>query len=138
MRESNTFSPEMTTDKTVAEFFAGIGLMRLGLEKAGWKTVWANDIDEDKEAMYRHHFNDADCHFVREDVHALPTGSIPPVGLATASFPCTDLSLAGAVMIDASHFVPQSRQRLLNIALPRWDCPNLHWSEKGTRLWKAG
>ena len=31
--------------KTVAEFFAGIGLMRMGLEKAGWKTVFANDID---------------------------------------------------------------------------------------------
>jgi len=31
--------------KTVAEFFAGIGLMRMGLEKAGWDTVFVNDID---------------------------------------------------------------------------------------------
>ena len=31
--------------KTVAEFFAGIGLMRMDLEKGGWKTVFANDID---------------------------------------------------------------------------------------------
>ena len=31
--------------KTVAEFFAGIGLMRMDLEKAGWKTIFANDID---------------------------------------------------------------------------------------------
>ncbi len=31
--------------KTVAEFFAGIGLMRMGLERAGWNTVFANDID---------------------------------------------------------------------------------------------
>lgn len=46
--------------------------------------------------MYRHHFNDADCHFVLGDVHDLPKNSLPPVGLATASFPCTDLSLAGA------------------------------------------
>lgn len=85
----------MTTDKTVAEFFAGIGLMRLGLERAGWQTIWANDIDEDKEAMYRYHFNGNNCHFILGDVHKLPKKSIPQIGLATASFPCTDLSLAG-------------------------------------------
>ena len=39
--------------KTVAEFFAGIGLMRLVLERAVWRTVWANDIDEDKHEIYR-------------------------------------------------------------------------------------
>jgi DNA (cytosine-5)-methyltransferase 1 len=37
----------MKHQKTVAEFFAGIGLMRMGLEQAGWQTVYANDIDED-------------------------------------------------------------------------------------------
>lgn len=31
--------------KTFAEFFAGIGLMRMGLERAGWRIVFANDID---------------------------------------------------------------------------------------------
>ena len=31
---------------TVAEYFAGIGLMRLGLDQGGWETVFANDIDE--------------------------------------------------------------------------------------------
>lgn len=36
----------MKNDKNVAEFFAGIGLMRLGLEQAGWRVVWANDIDK--------------------------------------------------------------------------------------------
>lgn len=81
--------------KTVAEFFAGIGLMRMGLEHSGWTTVWANDIDPDKAAMYRHHFIDPDNHFVLEDVHALDSRKIPTVTLATASFPCTDLSLAG-------------------------------------------
>ncbi len=83
-------------EKTVAEYFAGIGLMRLGLDQAGWTTIWANDIDPDKEAMYRYQFKDADDHFIREDVHHLKSRSIPTVSLATASFPCTDLSLAGA------------------------------------------
>jgi len=85
-----------TETKTVAEFFAGIGLMRMGLDGAGWSTVWANDIDPDKVAMYRHHFDDPDDHFALGDVHLLDSSSIPTVALATASFPCTDLSLAGA------------------------------------------
>lgn len=36
------------TNKSFAEFFAGIGLMRIGLERAGWRIAFANDIDEDK------------------------------------------------------------------------------------------
>src|SRR4051812_35071347 len=35
-----------------AEFFAGIGLVRLALERQGWDVVFANDIDEDKAQMY--------------------------------------------------------------------------------------
>ena len=38
-------------EKTFAEFFAGIGLMRIGLERAGWSIAFANDIDEDKWQM---------------------------------------------------------------------------------------
>jgi len=83
-------------DKTVAEFFAGIGLMRLGLEAGGWRVIWANDIDDDKCRMYSDQFPDADGHLVQGDVHALDAAAIPSVDLATASFPCNDLSLAGA------------------------------------------
>ena len=86
----------MNNTRTVAEFFAGIGLMRMGLEQAGWDVLWANDIDEDKMKMYRGHFTDDEAHFHFGDVHELDAASIPTVGLATASFPCNDLSLAGA------------------------------------------
>lgn len=78
-----------------AEFFAGIGLMRLGLERAGWSAAFANDIDEDKWTMYRDHFG-TDGEFVLGDIHQLSAEQIPEVDLATASFPCNDLSLAGA------------------------------------------
>lgn len=81
---------------TVAEFFAGIGLMRMGLEAAGWRVVFANDIDAGKRRMYAAQFPDAEEHFVLEDAHRLKGGDVPSVTLATASFPCTDLSLAGA------------------------------------------
>lgn len=78
-----------------AEFFAGIGLMRIGLERAGWRIAFANDIDEDKWRMYREHFGDTG-EFVVGDVHELDAAKVPGVALATASFPCNDLSLAGA------------------------------------------
>jgi DNA (cytosine-5)-methyltransferase 1 len=82
--------------KTFAEFFAGVGLMRIGLERQGWKIAFANDICKDKYEMYAAHFDDADDHFVVEDIHRLNADEIPTVTLATASFPCNDLSLAGA------------------------------------------
>ncbi len=86
----------MKPSRTVAEFFAGIGLMRLGLEETGWRVVWANDIDEGKLSMYSGHFGNKDSHFYLGDVHKVNPDSIPTVALATASFPCNDLSLAGA------------------------------------------
>ena len=82
-------------DKTTAEFFAGIRLMRIGLENAGWRIAFANDIDQDKWQMYKDHFGDSG-EFVVEDIHELKTSQVPSVSLATASFPCNDLSLAGS------------------------------------------
>jgi len=75
---------------TVSEFFAGIGLMRLGLDQAGWKTLFANDIDEKKHEMYVHHFGRSP-EFVPGDIHAIDVRDVPSTMLATASFPCNDL-----------------------------------------------
>jgi DNA (cytosine-5)-methyltransferase 1 len=86
---------EFSRNKIFAEFFAGIGLMRMGLEKEGWTIAYANDIAADKYEMYSEHFRDAKSHFVLDDIHKLSADSIPTVALATASFPCNDLSLAG-------------------------------------------
>ena len=38
-------------DRTFAEFFAGIGLMRIGLEHGGWRIAYANDICPEKFGM---------------------------------------------------------------------------------------
>mgnify|MGYP006375664397 FL=1 len=86
---------ETTKTKKVAEFFAGIGLMRVGLEQSGWTTVLANDIDPIKRRLYLNHFMGSGDNFILEDIHKLSADNIPTVDLATASFPCTDLSLAG-------------------------------------------
>lgn len=78
-----------------AEFFAGIGLVRMGLEQAGWRVAFANDIDRRKFDIYNGHFGDAVDHFLLSDIRDVEVESVPRVELATASFPCTDLSIAG-------------------------------------------
>jgi len=80
---------------TAAEFFAGIGLVRLALERQNWRVVFANDIDPDKQEMYAANF--PLDHFNLGDIHKLNADDIPPCDLFTASFPCNDLSIAGAM-----------------------------------------
>jgi DNA (cytosine-5)-methyltransferase 1 len=80
---------------TVVEYFAGIGLMRMGLESLGWRVVWANDISAKKYNMYKDFFPDADDHYVIEDIFKIDSADVPQTTLATCSFPCIDLSLAG-------------------------------------------
>ncbi len=89
--------PSSTLGKTFCEFFAGIGLIRAGLEPSGWTCVYANDFDPKKQAMYQARFGMPD-HYHLEDVgktkEVLARIEDCPF-LATASFPCVDLSLAG-------------------------------------------
>ena len=42
---------------SVAEFFAGIGLVGMALEKAGCRVVFANDNDEKKRDLYAANLN---------------------------------------------------------------------------------
>ncbi|MEZ4552965.1 MAG: DNA cytosine methyltransferase [Dehalococcoidia bacterium] len=76
-----------------AEFFAGIGLVRVALARSGIEVVFANDIEPFKRDMYVENFGDDD--FLLADVRTLSGNTIPSIDIATASFPCTDLSLAG-------------------------------------------
>lgn len=77
---------------TAAEYFAGIGLFRMGLERAGWQVVYANDWSRERAQMYGGFFGAA---YPVKDIFAVDAADIPPVTLATGSFPCIDLSLAG-------------------------------------------
>lgn len=79
----------------VLEFFAGIGLARMGLEECGFRVAWANDYEPAKKAMYESHFGASD-HYVVGDVANVRSEDLPVgAALAWASSPCTDLSLAG-------------------------------------------
>jgi DNA (cytosine-5)-methyltransferase 1 len=89
---------------TCSEYFAGIGLVRLGLEQAGWNVVFANDWAAEKRAMYAAHFAHRSADYQLESIFDLNPARIPATLLATASFPCIDLSLAGNQQgIDGKH-----------------------------------
>jgi len=90
---------------TVAEYFAGIGLVRMGLQSYGWKVIFANDISRKKFEMYKAFFPDAEAHYVTADIFDIDPTVVPLTTLATCSFPCIDLSLAGNMhgMINGNH-----------------------------------
>jgi len=79
---------------TALEFFAGIGLARMGLERAGWRVIFANDIDPLKKDMHAGHWGE-DPTYLLGSVFDLNPQDIPSAEMAWASFPCVDLSLAG-------------------------------------------
>lgn len=82
--------------KNFAEFFAGVGLVREGLSMSNWTCVWANDISQDKQETYIENYGGKD--FWLGDIWEIVTNPhiVPDnVFLYTASFPCTDLSVAG-------------------------------------------
>lgn len=79
----------------VLEFFAGVGLARMGLERAGFRVRWANDYEPSKHEMYLQQFGEEEP-FVVGDVGNVRGQDLPlNTEVAWASSPCTDLSLAG-------------------------------------------
>lgn len=76
------------------EFFAGSGLVSLGLDNM-FESVWANDISKEKAAVYR--ANIGDNHFVLGDIKDVLGADLPRAHLSWASFPCQDLSVAGSI-----------------------------------------
>ena len=77
---------------TAVEYFAGVGLFRMGLERAGWSVEFANDWDGERAQIYEGFFGDR---YVTRTIFSVPHEQVPHTTLATCSFPCIDLSLAG-------------------------------------------
>jgi DNA (cytosine-5)-methyltransferase 1 len=76
------------------EFFAGGGMARAGLGP-GWRCLFANDIDARKALSYQRNWGAGTIHV--GDVAALEAADLPGrADLIWGSFPCQDLSLAGA------------------------------------------
>jgi DNA (cytosine-5)-methyltransferase 1 len=75
------------------EFFAGTGLIHEALGALGWEAVFANDNDPKKRAAYQANFPEVP--FSEADIRDLDPRSFPDAELASASFPCVDISRAG-------------------------------------------
>lgn len=80
---------------TVAELFAGVGGFRLGLEAAGWKTIFSNQWEPSTKTqhasdVYVANFG-AEGH-TNVDVSTIE--DIPDVDLLVGGFPCQDYSVA--------------------------------------------
>lgn len=84
----------MSAKRRFYEFFSGGGMARIGLGE-GWDCLLANDFDKVKCRAYRDNFGGG--HLIERDVSKLSASDLPGrADLAWASFPCQDLSLAGA------------------------------------------
>ena len=75
----------------IADFFSGIGGMRLAFEQAGFQTVYAIDNDPTCCHVYKENF----CVYPLGDVIGLDLEEIPDFDVFVAGFPCQPFSLAG-------------------------------------------
>lgn len=78
---------------TAIDLFAGIGGIRLGLQRAGFDVIYSNDFDKFCKITFENYFKEPLDTRKIEDV---PFSDIPNnVDLLAAGFPCQPFSLAG-------------------------------------------
>ncbi len=76
----------------VGDLFAGIGGIALGLKKAGFNVVWANEIDHNACLTYRCNFK----HTLYEcPIQDLQPDKLPAIDMLAGGFPCQAFSIAG-------------------------------------------
>ena len=84
---------------THVSLFSGAGGLDIGLEQAGFKTIWANDFAHD--ACETHKLW-SDATVVEGDIGAIDFDTIPSCDIASFGFPCQGFSLSGPRKIDDS------------------------------------
>jgi len=83
----------MTQKPVAIDLFAGIGGVKLGLEKAGFKVIFSNDIDLYCKQTFDHNFRDK---LVLGDIRNIQSSQFPTdYELLAAGFPCQPFSMAG-------------------------------------------
>lgn len=73
--------------------FAGIGGIDLAFDKAGFKVIWANEVD--KNACYTYRLNFPNTNLVEKDIKDINVDEIPNFQVLVAGFPCQSFSSAG-------------------------------------------
>ena len=92
----------MMREFTAASLFCGAGGLDMGFERAGFKTIWANDIDAN---ACKTHQNWSDAHVVCGDISKIDYSTIPTSDVILGGFPCQGFSLSGPRKIDDSRNV---------------------------------
>jgi DNA (cytosine-5)-methyltransferase 1 len=75
-----------------ADWFAGGGGIRLGLERAGHECVWSCERDPFARRIYAARFGHAP---ESDDIETVRPTDVPAADLWAGGFPCQDLSVAG-------------------------------------------
>ena len=75
------------------DLFAGIGGIRLGFEKAGFETVFANDFEKQCKITYDLNFETSKL--VVEDIQKIGIDDLPEFDFLLGGFPCQPFSVAG-------------------------------------------
>ena len=82
----------MKKQRTI-DLFAGIGGIRIGFEKAGFSTVFANDFDPKCKQTYDLNFKNIPL--TVEDIQKVEVKNIPDFDFILGGFPCQAFSIAG-------------------------------------------
>lgn len=75
------------------DLFAGIGGIRIGFERTGFNTVFANDFD--KKCKYTYDANFKRSKLVVEDMRKINIADLPEFDFLLGGFPCQAFSIAG-------------------------------------------
>lgn len=73
------------------DLFAGIGGIRMGVEKVGGKCVFSSEIDEKAARVYEKNFNENPL----GDVKQIDSAILPDFDMLCAGFPCQPFSISG-------------------------------------------
>lgn len=98
---------------TAVSLFCGAGGLDLGFDRAGFKTIWANDFDAD---ACKTHQKWSNAEVVCGDISKIDMSKIPVSDVVLGGFPCQGFSLSGPRKIDDSrnvlykHYVKLVRQ----------------------------
>lgn len=87
---------------TAISLFAGAGGLDIGFDRAGFKTIWANDFDKD---ACKTHEKWSNAKVVCGDVAKINETDIPDADIMLGGFPCQGFSLSGPRKIDDSRNV---------------------------------
>lgn len=84
---------------TQASLFCGAGGLDIGFERAGFKTLWANDFNADACETFR---SWSSATVICKDIGKISADEIPDTDIILGGFPCQGFSLSGPRRLDDS------------------------------------